>query len=93
MLSMRLTMFITVRTHVSSAREWECGYRCPCPCVVVAEEGEMGLDMDMEGVEVEAARKMCVALGKKGGLGGEDGRRRDDSPEACGELDVDGSGL
>jgi hypothetical protein len=66
MLSMRLMMFIMVQTHVSSVREWECGYRYPCPCVVV-EDGEMGLDMDMEGVVADRAQKMCVALGKEGG--------------------------
>jgi hypothetical protein len=61
---MRLTMFVTVQIHVSSEREWECGYRYPCPCVV-AEDGKMGLDMDMEGVEAEAAEDVCRA-GKGG---------------------------
>jgi hypothetical protein len=64
---MRLTMFITVRTHVSSA--WLCGWGCGCPCpnpnacpCGTAEDGEMGLDRDRDGVEDDAARKMCVAL-------------------------------
>jgi hypothetical protein len=47
--------------------------------------------MDMEGVEMDVARKICVALGKEWvGLCRED-KRGSDSPETCGELDVNGS--
>jgi hypothetical protein len=57
--SMRLAIFITVRTHMSSAcvGAYPCPDPCPCPCMC---EGEMGVDGG--GVEDDAARKMCVAL-------------------------------
>jgi hypothetical protein len=58
---MRLTMFITVPTHVSSACVGVCPGPCPdpCPCPCMCE-GEMGVDG--VGMEDDAARKMCVAL-------------------------------
>jgi hypothetical protein len=68
-------MFITVRTHASSA--CVCGYPfpllcpcpnpCPCPCIL-GEDGDTGdeIDRERDGVEVGAARKMCVALEKIG---------------------------
>jgi len=49
-LSMRLMIFMTVRTHVSSA----CACPCPCPCPCVVEEDKDEVDI--------AARKICVAL-------------------------------
>jgi hypothetical protein len=72
-------VFITVRTHASSAREWEYGYAC-----VMAEDGEMGLDMDMEWTR----HRRYVLRWERRGLGCAErrGGRR-----LTGKLDINGS--